>query len=538
MYKILIIDDDVMIRNGIKNGVKWEELGIGEAMTAKTGIEGEELFRKHLPDIVLTDIRMPKMDGLELLRRVKSIRSDAVVIILSGYDDFSYAQTAIKHGAFDYLLKTAGILQLTEVIRKALEEVRAGSERKEFYAKIRRQLNVSLPLLKYRYLNELLFGFTSAERVLNRLEFAEINIRPGEFALGVIEIDELPLLCEDRDEEERLLLKFSVMNIVEELVQGRGICFESKYEECVVLYYFDDALTAQQNKADFNSVCEEIARNIRQHLKITVSMGLSNGDSGLERVRTCYEDAKKALGHKLFLGKGSIIHIDEVSDCAAGSFTLEIEDERVIISSLRVGDRKRLFETIDGMFLRIGQCGYLRNEDFYKALIELVALASRVLSEYGIELKEALGKELAYYDEIKKYKTFEEAKKWVLSVFEAIAATILNTRVLKAKKIIETAVQYIDAHFNEAVTLEKIAEKVYVSPNYLSRLFSNEMGRSFMEYLTDRRMEKAKLMLGEQDAKASEVGEKVGYDNPHYFSRIFKKHTGMSPLAYKESLKK
>ncbi len=536
MYKLLIIDDDVMIRNGIKKSISWEQLEISEVITAKSGVEGEEIFRTFLPDIVLTDIRMPKMDGLELLKRVKSIKADVKVIILSGYDDFSYAQTAVKHGAFEYLLKTAGISHMKEVLTRAIDRIKKETDKKEFYAKIRRQLNLSLPLLRYRYLNELLFGFDSTDRIMSQLQFAEIDIRDSVYAVAVMEIDDLALVSEKMTEEERLLLKFSVMNITEELIGDRGLCFESKYEEFVVIYYFDEP-EYETNKKDFQEKCEDIGRNIDLYLKVTVSMGLSNSGSGMENIRLCYEDAKKALGHKLFLGKGSIIQFEDIAGCVEEHFFMNIEHERSIISALRVGDRKQLFEIMDGLFAKIGQCRSLNSDTFYMTCVELMGLASRVLCEYGMDLKAVLGKDIIYFEEIKKYKTFDEARKWVTFIFEETVGTILNTRIVKAKNIVEKALKYIDEHYTESIALEKIAEMVYVTPNYLSRLFSSEVGVGFMEYVTMKRLDKAKQLLGEKDSKAFEVGEKVGYDNPQYFSRIFKKYTAMSPIEYKESLR-
>lgn len=537
MYKVLIVDDDIMIRNGIKDAIPWSELEVEEVATAKSGVEGEELFKTMLPDLVLTDIRMSRMDGLELLKRIREIKQDVKVIILSGYDDFSYAQTAIKLGAFDYLLKTEGIDQLMSVMRRAFEEIKEENKKRDFYLRIRQQLNISLPLLRNRYLNELLFGFTSTERLIKQLEFVEVNFRSELFALAVAEIDDLLSSDQDQGEEERLLIKFSVMNIMEEMLGDRGLCFESKYEEFVIIFYFDPELSNSQNKANLTTFCEELCNSIRTHLNISLSVGISNMGTGLSRVRSCYEDAKKALGHKLFLGKGIIIDVEDVEGCETDSFFMEIEDERSIISSLRVGDRKQLFATLDHLFLKLGERRSIKNDDFYRVCIEMLSLASRVLCEYCIDLKSVLGREVVYFEEIKKYKTFSEAKQWVFSVFEAVVRSILNTKIIKAKKVVELAKKYINEHFTEPLTLEKVAEVVFVSPSYLSRLFSNEVGMGFMEYVTQLRLEKAKQLLGEKDAKVFEVGEKVGYDNPQYFSRIFKKYTGISPTEYKDGLK-
>jgi len=536
MYKLLIIDDDELIREGIKNAIEWDQQGISEVKTAGNGEAGWQIFQEFEPDIILTDIRMPVMDGIDLLKRIRQVRRNAKVIILSGYDDFSYAQTAVKEGAFDYLLKTADIDELLNVISKAKAELDREKHEAETYRKLKEQLNMSLPLLKYRYLNELIYGCTDINQLIKRMEFVDIHIKSDCFMVAVLVIDDFDLRLDEITEEERLLYKLKIINIMEEYSKDDGICFESKNEEFIYLYMCNKDLSIRENKEILCSRCEEICRTLGRIMDFKFSVGLSNIGYGLDSVRNCFSEAKKALDHRLFY-VDSIVDIQDINPYTSASFNLDFETENRLISALRVGNKNEALGIIEDIFSRMRHNRNLEIGNFHQVCIELLSIASRVLCEFDAGMDNVFGKDFLYFEEIRKYKSSEDAIKWMVDIFNTLLNYILNTKILKAKKIVETVKRYIDEHYNENLSLNMLADMVHISPNYFSYLFSNTVGQSFMEYVMTKRIEKAKQLLGDTDSRACEVGEKVGYDNPNYFSRIFKKYTGLSPSQYKESLK-
>lgn len=526
-----------MIRNGIENAIVWHEHGISEVRTAGNGDEGEAVYRTFHPDIVLTDIRMPGIDGLQLLKNICESGSDTKVIILSGYDDFSYAQKAIKHGAFDYLLKTATIEELLGIIHKAVQAISDEREKKNLHLKIKQQLRMSLPLLKYKYLNELVYGSSSPEAILKRLEFLDIHLPTGSFIVSVSEIDDLALLSGQVSEEECLIYKFGIINIFEELLGDSGVCFETRNEEFVCIYFCMPNSKPDGNKRVFLTLCEQISSTVRDVFNITLSTGVSNVAHGIQDIKSACKEAKRALENKLFTGNGSLVHINDIEGFTHSGIKLDAGMENNLISALKVGEKESVASILNDIFEQIRRQKGIGLNDFYQLCIELLSAASRVLCEFDSGMEDVFGGSFLYFDEIRKYKTFTDAKGWIMLVFEKICKFILETKILKSKKIIEAAKQYIDKHFSENISLAGVSEHVYISPNYFSSLFSSETGQSLMEYIAHKRIEKAKQLLGQKDAKAFEVGEIVGYDNPYYFSRIFKKHTGLSPSEYKESLR-
>lgn len=532
MYKILIVDDEKMIRDGIKNTLPWTALEIEEVFTAGNVEEAEQVFQTFDPEIVITDIRMPGMSGLELLAKLKQIKPGVKVIILSGFDDFSYAQTALKFGAFDYLLKTADCEELAKSIQKAVAEIRQAAGVKDFTDKRERQLEVSMPLLKQRLLTELIGGVADWSGIIEELELAGIRFRGDHLQVAVFDIDEPPV--DGEAPERKVNIKAKIFLVIEEAVRGNGICFESKEGEPVCI--FDSAAVFDQEK--LVAKCAEIQAAVLKNFGFYLSIGIGNAGQGLVSVPVGYREAKKALEYQLFLGMGSLILFRKIAGTPEINVRISPDWEKKLVSALRTANKQEVMEVIGEFFEMLFNNRDLTVNRFQDVCLEIFNIAARVLNEFGTEIGEIMGQEFIYFDEVKRYKTFAGARERILLVFERIAGYLLTNKILKNKKVIEQIRQYIEAHFNEDLTLQKLAEIVYMSPNYLSSLFSNEAGQSFLEYLTGIRIEKAKQLLGDKDVKIGEAGERVGYLNPQYFTKIFKKYTGMTPSEYKEYLSK
>ncbi len=530
MYKLLIVDDEEIIRMGIFHTIPWTDLAISQVKTAANGGEGLALFKQFHPDIILTDIRMPVMDGLELLDRVVQAGTGVKVIILSGYEDFGYARSALKLGAFDYLLKTADIAELTGVLHKAVVAIEKDRQKE-------RQLDKSLLLLRNRYLTELLLKRERSKEIYHELNLAGTTL--ADFLIvAVAEMDQITLFNEEFSGEQSRLLRSRVLEIAGAELDNQETCFESHSEELVWIYHCDPDVSEIENRGRFITQCQSVSKRVACSLDVSLRIGLSNVGSGEARVSLCYEQAKTALEYTLFTGKSSFVLFEEIADKTGVNFQIAADDEHRLFSALRVADKQLVLDTLHKIFEQIRECRNIRVTQFQQICGDLISSAFRVLHEFNINPADLFGKEVRFHEEIKKQRDFTEARQWVVAIFEKMAVYILHNKILKNKRVIEQAKQFIAEHYHEDLTLNKIAETVFMSPNYFSNLFSNEVGESFLEYLTSLRLQKAKQLLGEKDAKAFEVGEKVGYDNPQYFSKIFKKYTGMTPSEYREYLQK
>lgn len=523
MYKVLLVDDESMIRNGIKNSVPWAELGITEVKTAANGLEALGMISSFQPEIVLTDIRMPEMDGLELLEQIKSTSPETKVVILSGFDEFSYAQKAVKLGAFDYLLKTANLNEIKNVILSAINAIKQQQMKHQ-------QLVTGWPLYREKLFQQLFYARQPWVEVSEKLNAVGIDSKEWIYVLAVAEIG-----TSENATQNSPILQEQINWIAEEHLGQHGYCFEGKYDEFVWIYLFENEESYPDQLNIFINKCNDILKTIYKNFGLNLHIGMSEIGLGLEQIRKCYEEAAESIEAQSLPGKGGITQYQSVEQTDRNYF-LSKTQERNLISLLRTGDHASICQTIEIIFDSTFKPAKLSKVRLQQFLVDLFSLAILVLREYDLEVEIVFGQKFLYLEEIKQIKDWQEAKNWLAERMAKEARYILEHKLVKNKTVVESAKSYIEAHYPENLTLTRVAETVHMSPNYFSSVFSSEAGQSFMEYLTSRRIEKAKLMLVDKDAKAFEVGEKVGYDNPQYFSRIFKKYTGMSPSEYKESV--
>jgi two-component system response regulator YesN len=523
MARLLIVDDEALIRNGIRQAVPWSELGITETRTAGSGEEALQLLADFAPEIVLTDIRMPGMDGLELLAAVKERQPGAKVIILSGYDEFAYARSALKLGAFDYLLKTSDMADLMEVIRKANAVLR--SEREQ-----QLRLSKGLPLLREELLRRLIYHGRPDDSAMDELSSLGLAWETGRFTLAVIDLGGTDLNIA----EEQQYRKLQLLELCEAVFGTAGVGFEGRYDELV---WIQRQSQEGLDQGRFEAACARLIELASAGLGTGLSLGFSVGEGDPSLFKDLFQQAKQALEYGLLSGK-TVTKFEEVPAAVAGPGLVSSGQEQVLMSALRTGDKELLLRTLAEIFAGLSRNGPPRIAALRQAVIDLFGRASQVIREFQLDWESLFGKEFLYFEAIAGIRSLDAMKQWAGEHLEAAADHIRNTKILKNKKVIEDAKAYLAQHYAEPLTLNRLAEVVHMSPNYFSSVFSNEVGVSFLEHLTALRIEKAKQLLGEKDARAFEVGERVGYENPQYFSKIFKKYTGLSPSEYKEHLQR
>lgn len=303
MRKIMIVDDDDIIRRGLSEGFPWDRHGFELAGVAADGEEALDLMAERPPDIVVSDIKMPFMDGLELTKRVKLEYPRMKVILLTGYEEFEYAKEALRLKAFDYLIKPVMQSQLLDKIRLAAEEL----EREEA---IRRQLQEGLPLIRQKVLRSLVLGTRRTGNADQDVGLLQFPFRGGIFLVMVLVADERY----DAEVKERFpeaeTLKFCIANIAEELLNGSGVVFEYGSDRQLVLIY-NGPETDREAVTDMASgLAESIRDNVRAYLKTTVTIGLGTPQAGMERIAVSYKEALAAAECRHIFDKDKVLRFD------------------------------------------------------------------------------------------------------------------------------------------------------------------------------------------------------------------------------------
>ncbi len=532
LYKILIVDDEELVRKAIVSKLDWTGIGFGEVEQAEDGEQALEIALKFKPDIVLTDIRMPFMDGLELAECLKAQLPQTKVIILTGHDEFEYAQDAIKAGVMDYILKPVHAAALRELMEKARSILDNEHEEKEKLYKLKIQLHQSLPLLKDKFLISLVNNSFQEKELEKKLEYLDIRFSWESFIVCVSEIDNLNVLAESSSAEDTELLMFSFLNIASELLGSSGMVFNDFNNRQIVLYNFPPVA----EHSDLNrlyTILEEIRNNLAKYFNITVTTGIGREVGSLRDIHRSYQDALHVLDYKIIMGKNRIYDIRDLGYRKSEMF-YPIDGINELLSKIKLEGIEEVTQCTEGFFNELMEKKNISPDNIKIILSELINGAQKIIMEMKDESKVQAAIDFGIYEEIGKYETLEEMKAVVVHYLSGISKAIHAARNSRNLQIINKAKQYIDNSYKQDdLSLNQVAALVSVSPGYLSILFRKETNQTFIEYLTMVRMEKAKGLLKTSSLKSYEVAYNVGFSDPHYFSLSFKKYTGVTPSDYK-----
>jgi len=532
MIRLLLVDDEAIIRRGIRSSIEWESYGIEIVGEAANGDEALERAHQLKPHIMLTDIRMPRMNGLELSRQIKKELPDTRIIILSGYEDFAYAKEALSLGVQEYLLKPVGAEELVAVLQRVREEITQDEAAKRSKQSLNLVLNENYQVIKSDFANRILKEkLIDPVAIHERAERLRIQLNGHTYAALAIGIDDFAIMTEELPPAKKELIRFSVMNIAEELLLSgvSGLVCYSELDHLIGLVS-SDKLTPQL----IEELCTDIQRGVKKYLKLSVSIGIGTICTSLHDLGTSYAEAYSALKLKIHRGKDSLIHYPKTGAAQASQSVLyPSEDERVIIACLKILDTAGLQTAIDHIFEHFketqadaevisGICG------------RLILISASGIEEMGINTGNVIGPNFNPYQEMERLDTLEDLHGWVSQMFQRLLVLVQENKNLKHKGIIMMALRYIEENYNREVGLAGVAAATYVTPNYLSRIFKEEMGINFVEWLNRYRIDKAKVLLTEPGAKTYLVAEKVGYSDYKYFSQMFKRIVGYTPKEYKE----
>ena len=528
MIKLLIVDDEAEIRKGIKNKIQWEENGVIVCGEAENGLEAIEMINRLHPDILLVDIRMPVMNGLELIEYISSYNPDIKSVILSGHDDFSYAQKALKLGARDYLLKPCMPAQILETVLKVKAEIESFNTTREMLDKMKVQLNEALPLLKEKLLTRLVKGeINDLQYIREKFELFKVNLDVKNAAVALIRMDEMQLIAKNYGSEDIELMKFAIKNIIEEILSGIIKCevFENNDDVAVMLN--------TGNSAEIMPFLNKIKDSIKNKLGLCVSVGIGNSYEDLENVHLSYIEAVKAVETRFFLGEDIVVCYSDIQDMDKEESPYPIKEEKIILDSLSSGNIDKLEANLNRFFDNLLSGTYSKGSHIKSALALHLSLYHYCI-EKGINTDEVFGQGFSRLDELLKLNSLERLKTMLLNDIKSIVE--YSAAKKKSNMLVDLAVKYIDKNYSADLSLETVAKEVFITPTYLSFLFKQCLGISFVDYLNKTRITKSCELLKDLRMKTYEISSSVGYKDEKYFSFVFKKYMGITPTQYREQL--
>lgn len=534
--KVFLVEDEMVIRRGIKNSIDWEKEGYIFCGEASDGELAYPMIIKEKPDILITDIRMPFMDGLELCKLVKKELPNIKILILSGYDEFDYAKEAIRLGVTEYLLKPISSGKLLEALNGVSESIRREKEDKDLVRKYMEEMRENTEYEKQKFFEQMIAGNLSMADALETGKKYEMNLSAGMYNLLLFRFT----LGEENRKSGELLGEAEYA--IEKLTERLEYVFEFQrgVEGWAFLLMADNEEQMSERVKELSKDLEEIMKN---YSTIAYFGGIGQPVARLRELEESFREAERALAARFTMELNRIIsvedirmaqNVDTLDDIEITSFG-EIEKTRTMLEKfLNNGAEDEIDEFVDVYINELPEENLksvlMRQYIIMDAYIVMMSFCEKI---EGIEGEmQAQSEELK--NSMKTIQTLEEIKNYIRMLLKKIIGVRDTISGRRYSDIIEIAKDQIrKTYMSDEISLNTIAAEVGMSPSYFSSIFSKEMGKTFVEYLTEIRMDRAKELFMCSSMKTSEIGYEVGYKDPHYFSYIFKKTQNCTPKEFR-----
>jgi len=535
MVKLLIVDDEATIRKGLSTVIKWDNYGINVCGAAESGLEALSMIEQNAPDIVLLDIMMSDMDGLEVLEVLNKKYPNIKVILISGHDEFEFAQKAIELNAFCYILKPIDINNLLEKVLEAKKQIEITHEKIKADEELNRRLKESLPMLKESFLFNLMLGkLKNHEYILDKADFLNIKLKNVEYLVVIFEIQNI----KDNNsinEYNKNLFNVSIIRTAEEhLGKIYNIYPLNINDRNVILITF----TKISMKSIVNE-CTFIRDWTNQTLSLPIATGIGQIYNDPVLISHSFKEATEALEYKVLLGENEIIEYEKIyrndtSQAIKNSLMLkldEVEDE--LLSALKTLNK----EKVEDIVLRIiTELTNVIESDIKNANWQLFLLSfflSKIVISLKINNEKILSHGYDLYNKLCGMETVREIKAYIADYLNMILNELENSQTNYNNLLVKRVIEYLKENIYNNITLTDAAEFVYISPNHLSKIFKQNMGETFINYVVNLKMNEAKKLLKNSSFKIYEISEKLGYKDVNYFSKNFKRIFNVTPSEYR-----
>lgn len=530
MYSVLLIDDEILIREAISQNTKWEELGYELVGTCRNGREAIEYLKERPVDLVITDIYMPYVDGIEVARYVYENCRDTRVVIISGYDEFEYAKKALQYKVVEYILKPVTAMELSELLTRIREKLDEEDKNDRSMKRIRGEYMSNFPVLRGRFLMHLTEGdrIMSEDEIHRKMDDYDIAFYGNYFMTAMIQADDVSGFFRKGQERRNDLALFAVYNIAEEIIRetSLGVAFQNVANETVLI--FSGGSTFEQQVLD---VCGQIQNAILKFLNITTTVGVGMVVSSIYQLPKSFQDAKNALDYRYQLGGARVIYAKKLAqDRIVDRVDVAGWSDR-IVQAIRRSCGQEIREAVDGFIQEIRRTYVSRNRSIFYVQNAVISIVNE-MEAAGID-DAIMEEQRKLLNDIYEKEHLTEVAQELVHFCVKVSDCLSDQKDSYGKRQAMLALDYIEKNYaNPDVTLNSVCTYLSISTSYFSSLFKNCTGETFIEALTRRRMEKAKALLAHTSKRANEVAREVGYADPHYFSASFKKMMGCTPKEY------
>ncbi len=534
--KILVIDDESLVREAVVHHLLQTGVGLADISEAEDGIAGLAQMRSIRPDLIIADIRMPGMNGLELLAKLKEQNDETLFVLLTGYDRFEYVQTALNLGAFSYLLKPFSLDQFEQLILKTKQKLNKRNHEQQSRLQMAIKANEGAMWMKRRFAEELVTQKAHSESYIrNKMEELGIRFEYDSFCVLTMSLDRFGELSEALSPHQMDLIKYGMDNIACEILSKLPsfvLSFDAEDGMSLLVNYSSE--TVGRELAPLMELCEEVNICILRFLRHEVTVGIGAPTADMLELFPSFESSRQAVMQRLIMGGNRVYRFGN-PDATRDKFkVIGFKTEQEMLAAFEKCDRTAALELIQELYTPFFSNAFVDRASLLKLNFQLILLLYKILERLAVNPTEAFGEELTLYEEMNQYSHIDAIVRRFGELLDTGFAALLQEREKGNKRLIEKARHYIHENYDKELSLESVAEHVHLSPTYLSSIFKREYQENFVDYVSNYRIEKAKELLREGRLKVNAVAGMVGIGNVKYFYKVFKKRTGLTPSEYKE----
>jgi two-component system response regulator YesN len=525
-YKVVIVDDEPMIGRWLSEKVDWqawdcEVVGVGE-----NGVEGKQLVETLEPDLLISDVQMPGLNGLELAEYVRKNHPKTLVLILSGYNEFDFVRTAMRNQVFDYLLKPIDTAEFHVTMDKVFAHMEQLTEGEKHNAMSQKKLEETDRIAEDRILMSLMMnGNQELESLLVNIRRWGLDISKGQIA--VYELQQIP-----QKDNWKPVYQYAVKNILQETFERLHCRTQVMFihNRCVVVSLFTSDLPASLWEKRALEVASDGLDNVKFYLKSRISLGIGRIFHRIEDLHSSYRTAVQSLESQVFWANENVPFPFPLTGSSTASIPPEssFELDKTLFESIESGNLEATSAAMNVLTLRLNRTGSI--EFVHSACTEILIHLSNIAEKWGKDREI-----LPLADKIRQYPRFDDLMLAVKENVCSLCIWIKDKKKLASASLPDQVALYIQEHYSDPnIQFSGIAEKFQISMSHLSRIFVKATGMNFNEYLTQVRLKQAKyLMEHEYQLSNQEIAERIGFSESRYFSQVFKRYNGKTPNEYR-----
>lgn len=523
MYKAIIIDDEEAIRTGLRDHFDWERHGVTVTEIFPDCAKAYAYVCDHVPDLVITDVYTPYMDGITFAKRLHEEFPSIQIVFVSGHADVQLLRQALKTDAFDYILKSVDLNELSVTITRVVQLMDQKNREKQRVMAMEDQLKELLPLYKERLLQSFLDGdadFSTANYLGLELDDS------AKYVCLVIRLNNKWIVCKGLNGAERLALSIDCERICNEAIHDHpgSVSFKKRMSEYIVILKYDSSDYEQ----DVLEISTRIQKSLMLQLSFEVSIGISQPYALLD-FKFAYEEACGAIEQRYYLAEDSSIAVAKYTEVPDQKEARELA-ERYLPDAILSGDPAKL-ETVLNQAFALTRT--MTDEERDNFTLFLLMLPPRNLSGLKARKDSPYRNQRQLVEHWLSCPSYVEQEQFLRQIMEETASLLQDNSESGTSTIIRRIESIISEQYMDQISVASLANQVHLTPTYLCVLFKQATGKTINEYLTSERIRQAKILLRDPDVKLYDVCYRVGYLSPSYFSKLFKKQVGMPPGEYR-----